>query len=112
MKAKSARPMLIHVDSRPETQKRQKRVHHHLLPVGQNIETVPISGIRCGLELQEPPTKISYVTPSSKDKLERVGNRYHYGPEKCETKRSTSSRPHLRIRKRDEGTGSDCREYV
>jgi hypothetical protein len=111
-KAKSARPILTYMDASSETHKKQKKVHQHLFPVGQNIETVSISGICIGLEPQDPLTKVFYVTPSSKDKTERVGNRYHYGPEKCDTKRSTGSRPLLRLRKRDEGRGSDCREGV
>jgi hypothetical protein len=97
------------MDASSETHKKQKRVNQHLFPVGQ---TVPMSGICIGLEPQDPLTKVFHATLSSKDKTERVGNRYHYGPEKCDTKRSTSSRPLLRLRKRDEGRGSDCREGV
>ena len=107
---KSGRPMSTSVDGSSEKQKKQKRDHQHLFPVGHNIETVPISGTCIGLETRDLATKVAHVTPSSKDKVEHVGNRYHYGVEKCDTKRSSSSRPHNGLQKRGEIASSDCRE--
>lgn len=107
-KGKSARS--TYMDSISELQKKQKRDYHQLFPVSQNNGILPLSSICIGLKPQDPMMKVSRVTPSSKDKIDRVRNRYHNGPENNDNRRSSSSKPHRRVQKRNEVRSSDCRE--
>lgn len=107
-KGKSERS--TYTESISKLQKKQKRDYHHLFPVSQNNGILPLSSVCIGLKPQDPVMKFSRVTPSSKDKMERVGNRYHYGPENNDNRRSSSSKPHRRVQKRNEVRSSNCRE--